>query len=186
MFSYLKRPALPAFGDWEWLPVATGWASLCLLAAIPVAVAQPVSDEPPPKQAVESQINASTPQALFIREYRVIGSKTLARGEVEKAVYAYLGPGRSEQDVEQARAALKLSEAQRIDLKRHEEEVGVDLRKREVHALRGARHPGRNVLGELPEERIGALQRGRREEARGRLDETIVGAHTRGIGEVPL
>ncbi|MCX6970886.1 MAG: ShlB/FhaC/HecB family hemolysin secretion/activation protein [Verrucomicrobia bacterium] len=56
-----------------------------------------------------NQINASTPQSLFIREYRVIGSKTLPRGEIEKAVYTYLGPGRSEQDVEQARAALEKS-----------------------------------------------------------------------------
>jgi hemolysin activation/secretion protein len=37
----------------------------------------------------------------------VIGSRVLPRGEVEKAVYAYLGPGRSDQDVEQARAALE-------------------------------------------------------------------------------
>jgi len=73
------------------------------------SLAQTASDDPPPHQAVENQINASTPQSLFIREYRVIGSKTLARGEVEKAVYAYLGPGRSEQDVEQARAALEKS-----------------------------------------------------------------------------
>ena len=76
-------------------------------ALLPAAMAQPISDEPPPTRAVAEQINASTPQALFIREYRVIGSKTLPRGEVEKAVYAYLGPGRSDQDVEQARAALE-------------------------------------------------------------------------------
>ena len=107
MLSYLKRHAHPAFGDWEWFPVATGRALLCLVATVPVAMAQPIADEPPPLRSVENQINASTPQALFIREYRVIGSKTLARGEVEKAVYAYLGPGRSEQDVEQARAALE-------------------------------------------------------------------------------
>ncbi|MEI8388207.1 MAG: ShlB/FhaC/HecB family hemolysin secretion/activation protein [Verrucomicrobiota bacterium] len=69
--------------------------------------AQEVSDEPPPTRAVAEQINATTPQALFIREYRVIGSRVLPRGEVEKAVYAYLGPGRSDQDVEQARGALE-------------------------------------------------------------------------------
>lgn len=71
------------------------------------AADQPVPDEPPPTQAVVNQINASTPQTLFIREYRVIGTRTLPRGEVEKAVYGYLGPGRTEQDVEQARAALE-------------------------------------------------------------------------------
>jgi hemolysin activation/secretion protein len=80
---------------------------LFLMIGSPGVRAQSVSEDPPPIQAVESQINASTPQALFIREYRVIGSKTLPRGEVEKAVYGYLGPGRTEEDVNQARAALE-------------------------------------------------------------------------------
>ena len=77
-----------------------------VLAPIPF-FAQATSDDPPPIQAVKKQIDATTPESLFIREYRVIGSKTLPRGEVEKAVYNFLGPGRSEQDVEQARAALE-------------------------------------------------------------------------------
>lgn len=84
--------------------------SLCLVAALissPILFAQIPVDDPPPTKAVADQINASTPQALYIKEYRVIGSKTLPRGEIEKAVYGYLGPGRSEQDVEQARAALE-------------------------------------------------------------------------------
>jgi hemolysin activation/secretion protein len=106
MPSFL-RPAHPIRGIWEAIPVAAGRALLCLVAGLSIAMAQGVSDDPPPTQAVEKQINATTPEALFIREYRVIGSKTLPRGEVEKAVYAYLGPGRSEQDVEQARAALE-------------------------------------------------------------------------------
>lgn len=53
------------------------------------------------------QINAQTPASLCINEYRVIGSRTLPRGEVEKAVYGYLGPGRTEEDVEKARSALE-------------------------------------------------------------------------------
>jgi hemolysin activation/secretion protein len=56
---------------------------------------------------VENQINALTPQTLTILEYRVIGSRTLPHAEVEKAVYGYLGPGRTEEDVERARAALE-------------------------------------------------------------------------------
>ncbi|MCE9519019.1 MAG: ShlB/FhaC/HecB family hemolysin secretion/activation protein, partial [Verrucomicrobia bacterium] len=39
--------------------------------------------------------------------YRVIGSKHLKSLEVEKAVYPYLGPERSFDDIEQARAALE-------------------------------------------------------------------------------
>jgi len=46
-------------------------------------------------------------QKLFIREIRVVGTKTLPRIEVEEAVYPFLGPGRSFEDVEKARAALE-------------------------------------------------------------------------------
>jgi len=70
-------------------------------------MAQTAADEPPPTQAVIDQVNAQTLPTLFIKEYRVIGSKTLPRGEVEKAVYGYLGPGRTEEDVEKARGALE-------------------------------------------------------------------------------
>ena len=109
MLPNLKRSAHSVRRSWEGIPVAAGWALLCLFAGFQSVRGQAVSDDPPPTKAVENQINASTPQSLFIREYRVIGSKTLPRGEVEKAVYAYLGPGRSEQDVEEARAALEKS-----------------------------------------------------------------------------
>ncbi len=44
---------------------------------------------------------------LFIREYRVDGARKLPRVAVEAAVYPFLGPGRTRDDVEQARAALE-------------------------------------------------------------------------------
>ena len=44
---------------------------------------------------------------LYIREYRVRGNTRLKPIDVEKAVYPYLGPGRSETDIEQARAGLE-------------------------------------------------------------------------------
>lgn len=43
----------------------------------------------------------------FIQEYRVQGARHLAREAVEEAVYPFLGPGRTSDDVEQARAALE-------------------------------------------------------------------------------
>ena len=85
-------------------------ASLSLVAAVvspEVSFAQNIADEPPARQVVENQINALTPQTLTILEYRVIDSRTLPHAEVEKAVYGYLGPGRTEEDVERARAALE-------------------------------------------------------------------------------
>jgi len=51
---------------------------------------------------------ASTPPARFdIDEYRVEGADTLPQIEVEAAVYPFLGPGRTPDDVEKARAALE-------------------------------------------------------------------------------
>ncbi len=55
--------------------------------------------------------NAATTEApqrpIYIREYRVTGAHRLPAIEVQEAVYPYLGPGRTERDVEQARAALE-------------------------------------------------------------------------------
>ena len=55
---------------------------------------------------VESQ-EASVGNSFYIREFRIFGSQKVARMEAEEAVYSFLGPGRTEQDVEQARAALE-------------------------------------------------------------------------------
>lgn len=44
---------------------------------------------------------------FYIREYRVTGAKRLNNLEVEEAVYPFLGPGRSPNDVEQARQSLE-------------------------------------------------------------------------------
>lgn len=52
-----------------------------------------------------SEAQAARP--MFIREFRVVGAKTLPRIEVEEAVYPFLGPGRTFDDVENARAALE-------------------------------------------------------------------------------
>jgi len=44
---------------------------------------------------------------LYVREYRVRGNHLLKAIEIEEAVYPYMGPGRSEQDIENARLALE-------------------------------------------------------------------------------
>lgn len=46
-------------------------------------------------------------QSIFIKEFRVRGARHLPRGVVEETVYPFLGPGRTANDVEQARAALE-------------------------------------------------------------------------------
>jgi hemolysin activation/secretion protein len=52
-------------------------------------------------------LHAQDALVLNIREYRVEGSKRLPRLTVEEAVYPYLGPGRTTDDVESARVALE-------------------------------------------------------------------------------
>ncbi len=44
---------------------------------------------------------------LYIQEYRVLGAHLLNEAEIGEAVYPFLGPGRSQADVELARAALE-------------------------------------------------------------------------------
>ncbi len=44
---------------------------------------------------------------VYIREYRIQGAHQLSRLDVESAVYPFLGPGRTAEDCEKARAALE-------------------------------------------------------------------------------
>jgi hemolysin activation/secretion protein len=44
---------------------------------------------------------------FYVREYRVEGSQKLPKIEVEEAVYPFMGPSRTPEDVEQARSALE-------------------------------------------------------------------------------
>jgi hemolysin activation/secretion protein len=59
-----------------------------------------------PAAAAEKETSAEQ-VAFDIWEYQVDGNNLLARSEVERLVYPYLGPGRSYTDVESARDALQ-------------------------------------------------------------------------------
>lgn len=67
---------------------------------------KPFDPELPPPMPV-FVAPAPAEQTLFIKEYRVIGSKILPRAEVEMVMYSYLGPDRTPGDVERAREALE-------------------------------------------------------------------------------
>ncbi|MFC5456738.1 ShlB/FhaC/HecB family hemolysin secretion/activation protein [Prosthecobacter fluviatilis] len=66
-----------------------------------------------PPDTTTTAENATPPTALsqlgnlYVREYRVRGNHLLKAVEIEEAVYPYMGPGRSENDIEGARAALE-------------------------------------------------------------------------------
>jgi hemolysin activation/secretion protein len=52
--------------------------------------------------------SAGGPEArFFIREYQIKGARSLPRIDIESAVYPFLGPERSNRDIEDARAALE-------------------------------------------------------------------------------
>ena len=56
---------------------------------------------------VTQELTAREIGNFYIREYRVEGAKRLKNLEVEEAVYPFLGPARTPDDVEQARVALE-------------------------------------------------------------------------------
>ena len=60
-----------------------------------------------PEVAAAASGETESPASFFIREYRVVGARQLPRDDIDMAVYAYMGPNRTEEDVELARAALE-------------------------------------------------------------------------------
>ncbi|MEI6376951.1 MAG: ShlB/FhaC/HecB family hemolysin secretion/activation protein, partial [bacterium] len=71
------------------------------------------ADSPPPVPSVHQNppgtpvVAVDRTQSIYIKEFRILGSHQLGRAEIEKAVYPYMGPERSPEDVEKAREALE-------------------------------------------------------------------------------
>ena len=86
---------------------------LVAMGSSSAATWETLGDEPPPVPKVaDSPAGMATNavdrnQMLYIKEFRVLGNHQLSRTEVEKAVYPFMGPERTPDDVEQARAALE-------------------------------------------------------------------------------
>ena len=55
----------------------------------------------------QEKAGSAAAERYFINEYRVAGARSLPRIDVEAAVYPFLGPGRTQQDIELARVALE-------------------------------------------------------------------------------
>lgn len=94
-----------------------GWLG-CALAALGPSVVllasahgEPAGSPPSASPASAAKAHAVAESAdtstLFIKEFRIEGARNLPRIDVEKAVYRFLGPGRTSRDVEGARAALE-------------------------------------------------------------------------------
>jgi len=72
-------------------------------------------------------ISAIASPGVYIAEYRVEGSSKLGGEEIAEVVYPFLGPGRSEADVEGARAALE-----KAFVERGYQTVAVEIPQQEV------------------------------------------------------
>ena len=75
------------------------------LIALPAVVRAQAAAEPATAPATEQPEQKS--QAFDVLEYRVLGNTMLARDAIERAVYPYLGPGKSLEVVEKARTDLE-------------------------------------------------------------------------------
>jgi len=84
--------------------IVPGYAWANATTAEPAAPAQSASASASGTNAMQAPARA-LPE-FYIREYRVLGAHHLQPVEIENAVYPFLGPGRTAQDVEHARAAL--------------------------------------------------------------------------------
>lgn len=84
------------FGSFVVVAVLAGW----------LEVASAVAGVTAPSPAQPSAV-APGAGPLYIQEYRIEGAHLLKEGEIGEAVYPYLGPGRTQADIEQARAALE-------------------------------------------------------------------------------
>ncbi len=92
------------------LPVLFCWCFLGTQAPAQEAAAvenAPASADPNPENPDAA---AAEPEpTLYIREYRVTGIQHLPQKLVEKAVYPFMGPGRTAKDVADAQKALQLA-----------------------------------------------------------------------------
>lgn len=89
---------------------AVVFAALTLSAVVadadpgnPLTEASPPTADTPIPTAEEQ----SAPPRFDIREYRVDGNSVLPKEEIERAVYPYLGPSKTQTDIQEARKALE-------------------------------------------------------------------------------
>ena len=89
------------------LGVIGAWYPISRVEAVAPESLTPAAEvEDSASPAGPQEPGAVTPR-LYIREYRVTGAKSLPRVDVEEAVYPFLGPGRTNEDVMSAAGSLQ-------------------------------------------------------------------------------
>lgn len=85
------------------------WLS-CSRTLVAAGATQPTPQQEAPGAAEQQSSGAEEAQVaqpVYIQEYRVTGARLLSQKEIGDTVYPFLGPARTNEDVEQARAALE-------------------------------------------------------------------------------
>ncbi len=104
-----RKGAAPLQRNWICQILCSLGLGLGVLVSPYCSLAATVGEQQPAAGDTAAQPATAVSQLgnLYVREYRVRGNKLLKPVEIEDAVYPYMGPGRSETDIEQARLALE-------------------------------------------------------------------------------
>src|SRR5947207_12976006 len=100
-----RRVRLRRKGGMARLAIA-GILTVCATQANAAAPIAPAPGAASTQAAPDAQSKPKATERFAIDEYRVEGADELPQIEIEEAVYPFLGPGRTSDDVEKARAAL--------------------------------------------------------------------------------
>ena len=103
LFGYATK--LPAILTSVFLPFWVGTVVVHAETKTSAPASAPAA--PAPATSTAPAGSSPAPRPFFIQEYRVTGSKLLTPAEIGETVYPFLGPGRTVDDVEGARAALE-------------------------------------------------------------------------------
>jgi hemolysin activation/secretion protein len=89
------------------LMLGAGLGGVAMSPALAQEAVAPAPEASAPETPAPGAPPSVAPRQVDINEYFVEGNTVLSDGEIEQAVYPYLGPGKSLDDVEKARAALQ-------------------------------------------------------------------------------
>jgi hemolysin activation/secretion protein len=145
------------------LDIRTCTQQAAVLAALALLASRGAFAEDPPKAVESAPAAEQAPQNKFdINEFRVLGSHILPQRDVERAVYPFLGPGRTIDTVRKAADALEKAYKDAgygtvfVDIPEQTVEEGIVRLKVTEGSLdrvrvRGARYfSGRQILDALP------------------------------------
>ncbi|MFZ4695509.1 MAG: ShlB/FhaC/HecB family hemolysin secretion/activation protein [Verrucomicrobiia bacterium] len=105
----LTAPGFPGRANGQLWRTRWPWAGLACLATWlgGLAAMGATAGEPAADTGRDAEATGRIERHFFIKEFRVEGARRLPRLAVEKAVYPFLGPYRTLEDVEKARTALE-------------------------------------------------------------------------------